>query len=218
MFLLGYTRRVLIRGTESERVSGQANIQTTNFLVTRHMPHLEHCTIYDLELERSHPLLSRFPTGAKSLSLLHLTGCKTCDVNQLSRFVTSFRSLSTLILTFRNVWTPKLPLHHLPLCRSKSSLRILAVKVQRGVSTLLDCFIRVRPFATNLKHLIVSSPNHDIGFITREISGLLNHCSQSLEELTVICGKFTVLASDCRPTLGMCTATCLGKSVSAQLI
>lgn len=152
-YLLGYIRTLSVRGSDWEPIRNRVYVQTTNFLITRHVPSLGQCTIDHLELEKSHTFLLRFPTCAKSLRKLRLTNCETRNVLQLCRFVTSFRSLSTLVLTSDHPWSPQLPLPHLQYNRSKSSLRCLAIEATPGISLLLDHFIKASPFVAHLKHL-----------------------------------------------------------------
>lgn len=186
-FLLKYTRNVSIRGIQTT-----ADVETTRFLVTRHMPNLEQCNISDLKLERSHPLLPRFPSGAKHVKKLVLTSCVTEDINQLGRFVTSFRSLSTFILFLDDDWSPRLTLSHLQFNRPKCSLSCLTIKALSGISVLLGYFITAHPFISHLKHLLVSWSYDKLDSVVREITDLLHHCSQSLEELTLILGSVFV--------------------------
>ncbi|KAK7683250.1 hypothetical protein QCA50_013512 [Cerrena zonata] len=165
--------------------------QPTTVLTTYRMPSLKQCRISSLDLKTAHSSLFRFPTSATSLHLLDLYECKTGDVNQLCRFLTSFRSLSTLALLWDNstIFYDH-SLSHLQFNRSKSSLQTLAIQLIPNISLLLKSFIKARSFVTHLKHFIISGDVLPNPF--QEITELLQHCSQSLEEATLILGGFQI--------------------------
>ncbi|KAK7684203.1 hypothetical protein QCA50_012527 [Cerrena zonata] len=162
----------------------------TTLLSSYYMPSLKRCCISGLDLKEEHPSLSRFPSSATSVQSLELYRCKTGDVNQLCRFLTSFRSLSIVLLTWsleKALGGHDLP--HLQFNRSKCSLRTLALVFTPGISALLKSFLKARPFVSHLRHLIISYSSPMIpSFPLRGITELLQHCSQSLEEVTVTLG------------------------------
>ncbi|KAK7683254.1 hypothetical protein QCA50_013516 [Cerrena zonata] len=170
--------------------------QLTTLLIAYQMRFLKQCSIHGLDLKTVHPSLSRFPSSATSLQMLELRLCQTGDANQLCRFLTSFRSLSILILS----WESNMILHgydlpHLQFNRSMSFLQILAIKLRPGISGLLKAFIKARPFVTRLKHIIFSWRyiHPELPSPAPEITELLLHCSQSLEEVTMV-PEFFVLS------------------------
>lgn len=157
------------------------------------MRNLQRCVIGYLDLETVHPSMYRFASSATSLRTLELGYCNTEDANHLCRFLTSFRSLSTLILS----WSISVFLHedeydlpHPQFNRSKHSLQSLAIEGIPTISVLLKSFIKARPFVTYLRHFIFSwhYSYDETPSLSHEITGLLRHCSQSLEEVTMILG------------------------------
>ncbi|KAK7684214.1 hypothetical protein QCA50_012538 [Cerrena zonata] len=129
-----------------------------------------------------------------SLRILQLDFCRTGDINQLCRFLTSFRSLSILSLKCDSIATfHGRDLPHLQFNRSKSSLKILAVEFVPNLSALLNSFIKASPFVFHLRHLVISCGYYKISSTAlQDITALLQHCSQSLEEVTVHLGSFSV--------------------------
>lgn len=169
----------------------------TTLLTAYHMRSLKQWTISRLDLSTTHPSLSKFASSTTSLHLLQLLCCKTKNINHLCRFLTSFGSLSILVLS----WSNSMPFHghdlpHLQFSRSKSSLRTLAIQFTPNISLLLQSFTKACPFVAHLKHLILSwNPRYDgvpVSSPVPEIIELLWHCSQSVEEVTVILGGFWV--------------------------
>lgn len=67
--------------------------RATNVLATHHVPSMQLCSIVFLDLQIVHPTLYRFPSSTTSLRILQLILCKTRDVNQLCRFLTSYPCL-----------------------------------------------------------------------------------------------------------------------------
>ncbi|KAK7683247.1 hypothetical protein QCA50_013509 [Cerrena zonata] len=159
----------------------------TTLLTSYHMRNLTRCSISRLDLKTEHSSLFKFPSSATSLRILELYSCKTEDVNQLCRFLTSFRSLSILVIRWslgKTLGGHDLP--HIQFNRSKCSLRTLVLAFTPNLSALLRSFIKAHPFVSHLKHLIISYSSDMISsFSLRDITELLRHCSQSLEELTV---------------------------------
>ncbi|KAK7684198.1 hypothetical protein QCA50_012522 [Cerrena zonata] len=169
--------------------------RSTNLLTTYHMSNLKQCAIDHLSSDMTHSsLYSKFPSSATSLRRLVLDSCKIEDVNQLCRFLTSFRSLSILILSWyhRTNGTNDSGYSHLQFNRSKCSLQTLAIGFIPNISMLLRSLIKARPFVTHLKHLIFSyhHDHHISPSPVRRIAELLQHCSHSLEEITIILGSF----------------------------
>ncbi|KAK7683251.1 hypothetical protein QCA50_013513 [Cerrena zonata] len=169
----------------------------TTLLTAYHMRSLKQWTISRLDLSTTHPSLSKFASSTTSLHLLQLLCCKTKNINHLCRFLTSFGSLSILVLS----WSNSMPFHghdlpHLQFSRSKSSLRTLAIQFTPNISLLLQSFTRACPFVARLKRLIFSwNPRYDgtpVSSPVPEITELLWHCSQSIEEVAVILGGFWV--------------------------
>ncbi|KAK7684199.1 hypothetical protein QCA50_012523 [Cerrena zonata] len=170
--------------------------RATNLLTTYRLHNLKTCIISRLELKTAHSSLFRFPSSATSLHSLQLSSCKSGGVIQLCRFLTSFRSLSILLLLwdYDTALRDQRDLSHLQFNRSKSSLQTLAIEFIRNISVHLKSFIRARPFVTHLKHLIISwhYRSDATPSLVQEIAALLWHCRQSLEEVTVILGNFWV--------------------------
>ncbi|KAK7683239.1 hypothetical protein QCA50_013501 [Cerrena zonata] len=168
--------------------------QQTTIFSSYHMPYLQWCKISGLDLSRVHLALYRFPSSATSLQILYLDVCKTRNLNQLCRFLTSFRSLSIVIIEFsldNPLSGPNLP--HLQFNRSKCPLQILALELKPNLSTLLKYFIKSPPFVSHLRHLIIAYSDRPMSpHPLQDITELLEHCSQSLEEVTVICGAWRV--------------------------
>ncbi|KAK7683248.1 hypothetical protein QCA50_013510 [Cerrena zonata] len=163
----------------------------TTLLTSYFMRNLKQCCILSLDLRTAHSSLSRFPSLATSLQLLEIHGWMNGDVNQLCRFLVSFRSLTMLTIAWSNR-TPfrGLDLPHLHLSCSKSSLRALIIRFKPHISRVLQFLIKARPFVTHLKHFIIAwDYRRDISSTpVQEITELLQHCSRSLEEVTVIFG------------------------------
>ncbi|KAK7683240.1 hypothetical protein QCA50_013502 [Cerrena zonata] len=162
--------------------------QPATLLTSYHMPSLEQCYIASLDLKRAHPSLYRFPSSASSVQVLRLYDCETGDINQLCRFLTSFRSLSTLVLSWpRYTILGGHGLPHLQFNRSKCSLQTLDIQFETHLSTVLGSLIKVHPFVAHLKYLTLAIPPfHSYHKPTvPEITDLLQHCSDSLEELTM---------------------------------
>ncbi|KAK7684202.1 hypothetical protein QCA50_012526 [Cerrena zonata] len=160
----------------------------TTLLTAYHMPGLERCYIASLDLKRAPPSLYRFPSSASSVQVLRLYDCETGDINQLCRFLTSFRSLSTLVLSWpRYTIFGGHDLPHLQFNRSKCSLKTLDIQFETNISVVLGSFIKARPFVAHLKHLTLAIPPfHSYHKSTvQEITDLLQHCSDSLEEFTM---------------------------------
>ncbi|KAK7684205.1 hypothetical protein QCA50_012529 [Cerrena zonata] len=166
------------------------------------MPSLKACSIFFLELTKVYPSLYRFPSSATSLKILWLHSCRTGDVNRLCQFLTSFRSLSIVTIT----WDLGHPLGgrdlpHLQFNRSKCSLRTLALSLEHNLPALLKTFIKARPFVSHLRHLIVSYGNClRTSNSLQDITELLEHCSESLEEVTVIwgyCSQYPIDSLSC---------------------
>ncbi|KAK7684207.1 hypothetical protein QCA50_012531 [Cerrena zonata] len=207
-------KTVSLTGTDLELTSFRAAVQRKPFLLpyikflritndslkpsqitilsSYHMPSLKVCSISSLNLAKVHPSLYRFPSSATSLQTLWLHACKTRDVNQLCRFLTSFRSLSIVAITWLldndNTLSGR-DLPHLQFNCSKCSLQTLALPLQHNLSALLKTFIKARPFVSHLRHLILKYPP-GIRSSLRDLTELLEHCSQSLEEVTVILGEW----------------------------
>lgn len=171
----------------------------TNLLTIYHMRNLQQCIIDGLDLTTAHPSLYRFPSSAVSLRRLELMNCNTRNVNQLCRFLTSFRSLSTLILTWSNsVSSLDSPdFSHLQFNRSKCSLQTLAIRFSKPIrcqSLLIDSFIKSFPFVAHLKHFIFTwYQSYYESSSIRKIKALLHHCRPSLEEVTIILGSYWTL-------------------------
>ncbi|KAK7683236.1 hypothetical protein QCA50_013498 [Cerrena zonata] len=168
--------------------------QQTTILSSYHMPNLKQCSISTLDLATVHPSLYRFPSSATSLQILWLDSCKTGDVNHLCRFLTSFRSLYIVTIAWNlgegNALGGR-DLPHLHFNRSKCSLRTLALPLEHNLPALLKTFIKARPFVSHLRHLIVAYTAGFISFISfQDITELLEHCCESLEEVTVIWGHW----------------------------
>ncbi|KAK7683225.1 hypothetical protein QCA50_013487 [Cerrena zonata] len=192
-FLLQYIKAM----TCSVEYTATRSRQMT-LLTSYHMPNLKQCYISYLDLKTEHPSLSRFPSSATSLQKLELMYCNTGDVNQLCRFLTSFRSLSIVVITwpldpaFRGHDLP-----HLQFNRSKCSLRTLALGFTPNLSPLLKSFIKARPFISHLRHLIVPCERFTTASSSlQDTTELLEHCSQSLEEVTVIVGHVVMAKFD----------------------
>ncbi|KAK7683249.1 hypothetical protein QCA50_013511 [Cerrena zonata] len=179
--------------------------QPTTLLTSYHMPNLKRCSIPSLDLKTAHSSLSRFPSSATSVQILELSRCETYDVNQLLRFLTSFRSLARLILLWSEGTTLSgHDLPHLQFSRSKCSLQALAIQLTPNLSMLLRTFIKARPFVSHLRSLVISYDDSDYSgsfSLLQEITELLWHCSQSLEEVTVILGVFWMASYE---TLSSC--------------
>ncbi|KAK7683232.1 hypothetical protein QCA50_013494 [Cerrena zonata] len=190
-FLLPYIKLLCIANDSLK--SSQITI-----LSSYHMPSLKACSISSLNLAEVHPSLYRFPSSATSLQILWLDFCLTGDANQLCRFLTSFRSLAIVVVTWsqrKRLRRKKAPtfggrdLPHLQFNRSKCSLQTLALTLGRNLPALLKTFIKARPFVSHLRHLILAYPP-GIRSSLQDITELLEHCSQSLEEVTVILGSW----------------------------
>ncbi|KAK7683262.1 hypothetical protein QCA50_013524 [Cerrena zonata] len=168
----------------------------TTLLTTFHMCNLQQCIIDGLDLATAHPSLYRFPSSAVSLRRLELMNCNTKNLNQLCRFLTSFKSLSTLILTWSSLVTSldRPDFSHLQFNRSKCSLQTLAIRFTKPItsqSALVNSFIRSSPFVTHLKHLIFTwYPSYHEFSSIRKVTALLRHCRRSLEEITLILGSY----------------------------
>ncbi|KAK7684209.1 hypothetical protein QCA50_012533 [Cerrena zonata] len=164
------------------------------------MPRLQKCNISRLDLTIAHPSLYRFPSSTPLLHLLCLDYYTTEKANQLCRFLTSFRSLSILTITQSLPTIHPIRGHfpHLQFNRSKCALRTLALVLEGkpNLSTLLESFIKAPPFVSHLRHLIVAYSSEltpSPSFEVRDITELLEHCSQSLEEVTVIVGHIRMV-------------------------
>ncbi|KAK7684195.1 hypothetical protein QCA50_012519, partial [Cerrena zonata] len=191
-FLLQYIKHVVTPVDRDHRCTGN-----TSFLNTYHMPNLQQATIPYLDLKEVHPYLDRFPTTSTSLKQLNLTWCKTEDASRLGRFVTSFRSLSTLILTWHGSPGKMNHFPHLQFNRSRCSLESLVIQITYNISIILQCLIQAPPFLTRLKYATFlcpypgwDRPKHSP---VRKIETLLHHCRQSIEEVTIVLGCYPQL-------------------------
>ena len=155
-------------------------------------PHLQHLHVTDLDFAQSHPLVSRIPACISlSLDKLYIQSCRTTNVDHLCRFITSFKSLSVLLLDWHfGANLANQGQFHLQFSRSKCSLVSLAIKSTPNLSILLDSFIKSSPLVDNLRNLIVASTYLEKKSMIEEIMSLLHHCRGSLEELIVIGGTF----------------------------
>ena len=126
-------------------------------------------------------------TCLSSVKSLDLWGIRDCTVPRLLKLINSFRSLSKLRIIFE---APELDIVKGPLptpCKQSTfRLTYLEIMLIPGIHALLDWFVRANPFISRLKHLTLMLWNKDqLESACGGMKGLLYHCSNHLEELTL---------------------------------
>ena len=173
------------------------------FVLALDKPRLQGCTIRSL-WPRDNPLTSvsfgRFAFDSlkdiaerlQSIRRLSLLDCGIRDAQILADSLNHFQSLSIFLISWESK-TRFLGQHHPPPAKPRYSyclLTSLAIEIVPNVSTFLSFFVETRPLVSYLKYLMVSCSFSNLVNLLQEIAELLLHCSQSLEELTIVVGQF----------------------------
>lgn len=158
------------------------------FLISWKLTNLQCLILLGLDLSSESIWLCRAASQLTNVYHLQLYCGKNCTAAQLIRFINSFQSLSYLKIYY---WYHiKITGHPLPKCcrLTTGSLTHLNIDIQPGISAVLDWLIKANSTVLYLKQLQLKFLSKEVDTCYQNISALLNHCSDTLVELTLYIG------------------------------
>ena len=155
------------------------------------MPRLRVLTVVDLNLDQDNGTMVRGALSSPFIKELCLRNCKTYNMRQLGRFVTSFRAVCRVQIIWKSPHSGGLGYNGRIQCHrsSRASLAKLEINLAPWVGMLVEYFITAGPFVAHLESLtlqwdyIQSTPTNYPMHPLR-VEELFWHCRKSLVEVT----------------------------------
>ena len=167
----------------------QPPVPESALFIPHRLMNLKTLRLWRFDLSRQHPYIFR-AIAPRTILHLHLNFLKLCKVTQLIRFINTFHSLTSLKLHFNSyILETDDQILSSPRAIPGRSLTSLDLWLVPGCSIWVDWYIREGAFLANLQdlgmHFYGRDDNSGFSPCIEGAEDLLDHCSQTIMDLTV---------------------------------